>query len=322
MRWIIVVIMLVFICPVRAQEFSFLGGTLRDTETHESSYSWQYEYMQGLGEPLAFSLSYLNEGHLPDHHRDGHTGQLWARVNMLDRRLSLAVGVGPYYYSDTTRISSEDPYINDHGWGIMASLAATWYTENRWLFRLRANGIETDGMETLSVLLGIGYQLESPPSPGPLVSSQSQDKNTTHNEITIFSGVTIVNSFSSEPSTAVSIEYRRSLWRYLDWTIAWIDEGDNDMIDRNGFASQLWLGKRFCSDHLTLGFGGGVYGASDNYSDEHNEQDNDNTLSGIITLTGSYRFHPNWGIRASWNRILTDYDRDTDVILCGISYLF
>ena len=43
---------------------------------------------------------------------------------------------------------------------------------------------------------------------------------------------------------------------------------------------------------------------------------------GIVTLTTSYRFHPHWGVRASWNRIVTNYNRDTDVILGGIGYRF
>jgi hypothetical protein len=261
----------------------------------------------------------LNEGHFPDHHRDGHTGQLWARFNMLDRRFSLAAGVGPYFYSDTTRVSAENSYVNDHDWGIITSLAATWCTDDRWLFQLRANTVISEELDTMSLLLGIGYQLESTRLPGSKANSPSQKKDTTCNEITLFSGITIVNSFSSESSIPVGIEYRRSLWRYLDWTIGWIYEGDNDMIDRNGCVSQLWLAKKFFDDLITLGFGGGVYGAFDNNQDEQND---DKTLSGILTITGSYRFDPNWGIRVSLNRILTDYNRDTDVILGGISYLF
>jgi len=39
-------------------------------------------------------------------------------------------------------------------------------------------------------------------------------------------------------------------------------------------------------------------------------------------MSVAYRFHPRWGTRASWNRIITDYNRDADVWLAGISYRF
>jgi hypothetical protein len=48
----------------------------------------------------------------------------------------------------------------------------------------------------------------------------------------------------------------------------------------------------------------------------------DERLSGIVTLTASYRFDPHWFARLSWNRIVTGYDRDTDVILLGGGYRF
>ena len=88
--------------PAAAGElFGFFGG-MKDTSTKDGSYAWSMEYRESLGEHFAASLVYLNEGHPPNHHRDGHGAMLWARTNLLDRRLSLAVGAGPYYYFDTT----------------------------------------------------------------------------------------------------------------------------------------------------------------------------------------------------------------------------
>jgi hypothetical protein len=48
--------------PVRAQEFYVLGGVMETADGGHSSYSWQLEYLQGLAEHAAFSVSYLNEG--------------------------------------------------------------------------------------------------------------------------------------------------------------------------------------------------------------------------------------------------------------------
>ena len=87
--------------PVCAEEFSAFGGLIENAQSGYGSYQWQLDYRAGLGEHFAYSISYLNEGHLPDHHRDGYGAQVWARANALDRRLSLAAGVGPYFYFDT-----------------------------------------------------------------------------------------------------------------------------------------------------------------------------------------------------------------------------
>ena len=43
-------------------------------------------------------------------------------------------------------------------------------------------------------------------------------------------------------------------------------------------------------------------------------------LSGLVTIAGSYRFNPRWDAQLKWNRVVTTYDRDTDVILAGVGY--
>jgi hypothetical protein len=62
---------------VGAQELSFLAGPLGGE--HEDTYSWEAGFRQGLGRYAAWSFSWLNEGHIPDHHRDGPLLQAWAR---------------------------------------------------------------------------------------------------------------------------------------------------------------------------------------------------------------------------------------------------
>ncbi|HEY6007899.1 MAG TPA: hypothetical protein VIU40_06200, partial [Geobacteraceae bacterium] len=138
MRWLVLLILLgAAACPARAQELYFLGGEALHLGTGDNTYSWQMEYRQGVGEHGAATLSYLNEGHLPGHHRDGVTTQFWLRDNLLERRLSLAAGVGPYYYFDTNDPQADGSHRNEHGWGGMLSLAATWYTDSPLLLQVR-----------------------------------------------------------------------------------------------------------------------------------------------------------------------------------------
>jgi hypothetical protein len=310
-------------CPAEAQELHGFGGLMQHTEAGERSYSWQLEYQEGLGEHFAYSISYLNEGHVPEHHRDGQMAQLWTRTNLLDRRLSLAAGLGPFRYFDTTAAKAGASYQNDHGWGVAMSLAATWYTADRWLFQLRTNVVETaSSIDTISTLIGIGYQLEPPPTRGPLPMASPQRRKTTDNELTVFLGRTIVNSFSSEHSIAAAVEYRHGLWRYVDWTVGWLFEGDNRLTRRNGLTTQLWATRAVLDDRLSLGIGAGPYINVDHYRNPLQTSERTRAISGIVTLTASYRLTPDWALRSSWNRIVTSYNRDTDVILAGVGYRF
>lgn len=325
MGWFLIIALVLLVShPADAQEFFGLGGLMRgrNAGVDDSSASWQLEYREGLGEHFAASISYLNEGHVPGHHRDGHAIQLWTRTDVCDRRLSLTAGIGPYYYFDTTiPAGSGGSFTNEHGFGGAFSLAAIWQGQTPWLFQVRTNWVKTFGrMDTVSALAGIGYQLDAPK---PLDSSSSPPEpgeKTTGNEITLFVGRTITNSFESERSTSLGIEYRRGLWRHVDWTASWIYEGDSRLIRRDGLASQLWAVKAFFDDRVTLGVGSGAYFAIDRHPDCG--QNGPRSVSAIATFTGSYRFHRHWCLRTSWNRIVTDYDRDTDVIMGGIGYRF
>lgn len=317
------IFVLISTAPVNADDLFVLGGAMRshDADKNGTSYSWQLEYRKVLDEHFEASLSYLNEGHVPAHHRDGHAIQLWGKGDAFDDRVSLSIGIGPYYYFDTTNPAANGSYTNDHGLGAVFSLAAIWQTEAPWLFQLRTNFVKTFGnMDSMSALAGIGYQLDQPGPSSPRKSAADFNDAVIVNEINLFAGRTITNSFKSEHSTSFSIEYRRRLWRYLDWTAAWLYEGDTRLVRRDGFASQFWAVKDFLDDQVSLGFGAGAYFSIDQQAG-HSQCD-DRIISAIVTLTGSYRFDPHWSLRTSWNRIVTNYDRDTDVILGGIGYRF
>jgi hypothetical protein len=83
-----------------AQEFSLFGGGSRAGNTN--TYTWAINYQEGLGQYFAASFTWLNEGHIPDHHRDGQMIQLWGRIPVGNPQFVLQAGVGPYRYFDTT----------------------------------------------------------------------------------------------------------------------------------------------------------------------------------------------------------------------------
>ena len=68
--------------------------------------------------------------------------------------------------------------------------------------------------------------------------------------------------------------------------------------------------------------GAGVYYAIN--ENEHSESPGPGAgkVSGLVTIAGSYRFTQRWDARLEWNRVVTRYDRDTDVIFAGAGYRF
>jgi hypothetical protein len=54
-----------------------------------------FEAAEGFGQYLAGGITWLNEGHIPDHHRDGPLVQIWGRFPVAQRRFVVALGVGP-----------------------------------------------------------------------------------------------------------------------------------------------------------------------------------------------------------------------------------
>lgn len=323
MRWLIFVIAVFFSSPAHAEELSVLVGRIEETGARDMSTLWQLEYRQDLTKHFALSVSYLNEGHFPNHHRDGHAIQLWVQTGFLDGRLSLAGGIGPYLYYDTTPEPAGTFSFNKHGWGALCSASATWYTESPLFFQLRGNLIESDSaIDTVSAAFGIGYRFDPPSAQQPAEISPYLDGKTTRNEITVFAGETSVHNRGPSHSTAVGIEYRRSLLRNVDWTASWLYEGENDASRRTGLAAQIWAVKPLLGDRLSLGIGGGPYFAVERLRDPNNDRSGELLAAGLITMTVSYRFQSEWGARFSWNRVITNYSRDSDIWLGGIGYRF
>jgi hypothetical protein len=299
-----------------AADLYVLGGAIKSLGPSDNTYSWQLEYRQDLLQHLAMGVSYLNEGHITRHHRDGYTTQLWGRTELADYRLTLAAGVGPYLFLDTENKPTLAGYSNLHGVKGMLSLAAAWHTTKDFTFELRSNFVTFGpSFDTASVLAGVGYHFD--PDLKPVSVKAVQEPK---NEITLLAGQTIVNSYNSQhaSSTAAEIEYRRMLLRHLDVTLSYLYEGDNRLVRRDGIIAQLWATQPLVEGMFAVAAGIGPYFDVGDYHGLTGSK----TVSGMLTLTGSYRFAPHWAARLSWNRLITTYDRDTDVIVGGIGYRF
>lgn len=299
------------------------GGMGTVTETSpasltagETSYAWAVDFRHDLGRHLAWSASWLNEGHTATHHRDGFAGEIWGNVLTSDH-LTFSLGAGAYRYFDTQLRPAGDT-VNLHGWTPIYSISATYYTDSRWFLRATANRVvRASDLATNTVLIGAGREL------GKKVRDLPRglwDTQRTALELTAFAGKTIVNTGASEDAFATAVEFRDGLARNIDWTFSWINEGDPQIVRRNGLASQLWFVDEYFGRRFSLGFGIGAYWYFDQRNLPSSGKQSDRAFAGLFSPTFSVRFAPHWLARLTWNRVLSDYNRDADVILAGIGY--
>jgi hypothetical protein len=296
-----------------SQELIIGAGGVRSGEHASHAYSLGYNHR--FYGPLSGGVVYLNEGHLPDHHRDGFGAQLWLESGSPSSRFSLGVGAGPYHYFDTVRVPSAGGGFEDQtGWGALYSAAATWRPSGRWFYQLRFNRvIVRNGFDTSSLIAAVGLRLD--PDEGS-ASGASRPSAQPRNEVLVLGGRTIMNSFGNESATAKAVEYRREFGELLHGSLTLLDEGDTQIARRRGLLVQAWIEPSFQNERLTLGVGGGPYLANDSRAEDSTQ------LGAALSLTASWRVTDSWVARATFHRVVSSNHRDSDVFLLGLGYRF
>ncbi len=303
-----------------AQELSVLLGRLETVRSSHSARAWQVDFRNGFGKYFAVSGAYLNEGHTPGHKRDGLTAQVWGRIPLFHQRASLDLGVGPYRYYDTRPLPGGG-YVDAHGWAAIYSLTGTYHTDSPWFFRLALNRIDLSREEdTNTYMVGLGYHLWEEPYRAPGRSPEPPTDYVTHNELSALLGQTVVNSFQDQRGLAGALEFRKGIARNIDWTLTWLNEGNEKVIRRNGLASQLWLVDDYLDRRVDLGVGAGAYYFVDRKRAPIPGQEGRSDLAGLLSTTASYRFGGSWSARFLWNRVVSSSNTDTDIFLFGIGY--
>jgi hypothetical protein len=305
-----------------AQELSLLGGVLPETRSERSSYTYQVDYRQDLYRNFAGSIAYLNEGHLRHHHRDGTAWEAWANLPLFDDHMSVSFGVGGYYFFDTQPLPNGDS-LDVHGTAPIYSLSATGYLSNRVFYRVLFNRITPNhqiNVNTMTVGAGIWLGQEKRPTPGKLGDAPEEYSYVTENELTLFGGQSVVNTFFSQRARAYGGEYRRGLMPHLDWTVSGIYEGDPEIIRRSGVATQLWFVNTFFNERLTVGGGLGPYFFLDHKNPVRAGTKIPAAIAPLASLTISTRLSEHWIARMVFDRVTTSYNRDADIFLIGLGY--
>lgn len=305
----------------RAEELAFYAGSTSTDDGSSHSYAWQLEYRQNLWRYLDASFLYMNEGHIPGHHRDGISVQAWAVTAPLAERFTFALGVGPYFYADTKDQQAAPGFEDSHDVGVIYSASATWYISARWFMRLNVNEIHTnDDASTRTYALGAGYRLDLANDMRRVFGDHAGAYDYHPNEATLFAGVTILNTENSENAAAVGLEYRRHFGPYFDLTGSWFNEEAGADRRYNSLAAQAWLTKAWPERGVSIGFGVGPNVALGDHQAADGRPLKD--VVGLASMTAAWRFSESLQARFSWNRGFTADDQDRDLILLGITYLW
>ncbi|HEY7889821.1 MAG TPA: hypothetical protein VIC29_16495 [Steroidobacteraceae bacterium] len=321
--------------PPRPQDsFMYFGASVGSRASWPTSSAWGLEFRQVDGSHFAWSFAYINDGHFPRHHRDGVSGEAWVPFTFA-HRMTLSVGAGPFYYFDTEHaIARPDGYADVHGWAWLLSAdmrVALWSDVEQpgWFVDLRYDwSAPAKDIETHSIGLGIGYRMYSDFASGtPTLGTVT---GFAQNEIVGYIGKTVVNSFSSQWSFAEALEYRRELAaQVLRGSLTFVNEGNAQLIRRKGLLYEVWAEPSFWDGNASVGIGWGGYTAVDKSRPTAGRH-----VSYVVSVTLSARFPnlvPMWqstafaertDVRVTWHRIVTDYDRDTDILLFGLGYRF
>jgi hypothetical protein len=305
----------------RAEELAFYAGSISTDDGDSHSYAWQLEYRQNVGRYLDASFLYVNEGHVPGHHRDGVSLQAWAVTPRLKDRFTLALGVGPYLYADTQDQAAPPGFKDSHDVAVIYTGSLTWYVSERWFMRLNVNEIQAGSdANTRSYVLGAGYRLDRLASHFNRVFGDHRAYTEAANEVTAFAGVTILNTENSENAAAVGLEYRRHLGTYFDLTGSWFNEEAGADKRYNSLAAQAWLTKSWPERGLQIGFGVGPnFALGDHVATDGREL---KEVVGLASMTAAWRFSDSLQARFTWNRGFTADDQDRDLILLGIGWLW
>lgn len=301
-----------------AEELAVFEG-VTDSDDHTSgSYSWQLEYRQLFTPYFDASFSYLNEGHLPDRHRDGVALQAWAVTPRWHNRLDFALGIGPYFYSDTQTESSAPWFRNYHSVGALVTGSVTYRWDSGWFARLELSEIHTPGDEsTHTLVLGGGYSLErlAESLRGALGSPAPPF---TGSELGFFLGQTIDNSLDSPRSANFGVEFRQGVAQRFELSAAWLKEAEAGG-HRDGLVGEFWLIDPMASRTVTVGVGAGAYVAISEQqpSDATSEP---STVEGVVSMTASWHFAKPLVARITWTRSVTSDDHDRDIITAGLAW--
>jgi hypothetical protein len=282
------------------------------------TYSWGIEYREPFSSHFSGSFLWLNEGHLPNNHRDGQAVQLWWRSNAEPTGLVFDFGLGPYRYYDTHFTDAGPGYEDRHGWGGVASASIDWYFQNNWFVFVRTNQVVTqDKKDTTSEDFGFGYRFASLIKSAQDHDADGHETSSPRWEIDGLLGQRIANTDHSQTGLAEAIDVRFQLSEHFLASASLIAGQDTNLDWRGGFAVELWL-EQHLTPRFTVAAGAGAFIVSED--DNVTGAQSPSNLAAMVSVSLAYAITPRWIARCVWHRLGTGDDHDADIWLVGMGY--
>jgi hypothetical protein len=305
----------------QADELSVYAGALKPEPNDTDTYSWQLEYRRPLFDDFAASFSWLNEGHITNHHRDGQAIQGWWRSKPMENihGLSFDLGIGPYRYYDTSRPIADERYQNLHGWGVLASAGANYRFDDHWIASLRINQVDAHGsFDTTALLAGVGYNFGGEGASGDAFPDRTLAPAKYSWEFDGVLGDAILNSFKSQAHTVGGLGARVQLTDWLSASGTYINAGENDTGWRDAAALQLWA-EQNVTRHVSVGVSLGAFFPA---HETINSSSTSHEPSALVGVEAGYSFSKQWIGRFIWDRVGTGDSHDADIFLFNVGYRF
>lgn len=304
-----------------AQEFSVAAGPLHGVGLPGRTYSWRVGYAQAVSPQLAFSFGWLNEGHLPGHHRDGPTLMAWRIIPVGDEpRMRLAFGAGLYRTYDTEDLGHT--YANLHALkGILSATLQMPLADTPWGVQTQlSRTILSNNQDTRTLTLGMTYSFRKADA---APRSRLPERGPACQAVTLYYGTAILNSQVSQNSEGFALEYRRRWSEHMDWSLTYADEGDLELLRRDSLALQVWATSAHLGHRLILGVGLGPTLCYSLPPAGHTKPVSTWGGGVRITMAGAWRMSEGpWQVKASWSRMRAPNNRDTDLIATGLGLAF
>jgi hypothetical protein len=293
----------------------FAGGRVSD-QTGQKTYTWGIEYREPLSAHWSGSFIWLNEGHVPNNHRDGQAVQVWWHTQPGPMGLSFEAGLGPYLDYDTHRTPADSDSEDRHGWGGLASADLRWDFARNWSTYLRVNEVDTSAKHgSTGIAAGVAYVFTQ--NFATLAAQRAVAESIRHWEVDALLGARIVNSFQSESGSAEALDLRFRFSRHVLASATLVTGQETSLNWTDGLALQLWL-EQALGEHVRAGVGAGAFivGGDSSLRSESSPEN----LSSALSVTLAYIFTPRWLGRLTWTRLGTGDDHDCDLLYAGAGY--